>query len=307
MNINIWYEINQYQSGIYTHIAAADKLYQYFCETYPDINFTAKDYLNIPVDFNSNKHLLKLTKRPTSFHYIIIENPDNGKYFVISHADKGGSEVTYFPDYENLVELFPCVGMQKDDFKYEIIDTKYTPVSHVAHILVSEREAERLYNSKSKRIISDKPYFRSCAYLFRKWLYENDNRFDIKCERIGEIEFMEEMNQHAINIDLNCIGGVSDRTVNAMALGTALIRTKLPIEYHNPLIPNYHFAQVDCDDLSDYPRLADAFIDKYEELKKSPEYVKFLSENGRKYYEENNTLEAHLNILKKVINFNKLK
>jgi AraC-like DNA-binding protein len=64
-----------------------------------------------------------------------------------------------------------------------------------------------------------------------------------------------------------------------MGLQTALIRPKLTLKFHNNLIPDFHYAAVDCDDLSDYPKLADAYIDKFEYLKSNPEHVKFLADN----------------------------
>jgi hypothetical protein len=92
-----------------------------------------------------------------------------------------------------------------------------------------------------------------------------------------------------------------------MGVKSALIRPKLTIKYHNELIPDYHYASLRCDDLGNWKSVADAYIDRFEELKKHPDEIEFLSNNGRKWYEENATIDAHVNILKKVIDLNKLK
>ena len=107
-------------------------------------------------------------------------------------------------------------------------------------------------------------------------------------------------------MDINGVGEISCRSLDAMGLQTALIRPKLTIQYHNPLIPDYHYAEVKCNDLGDFKGLADAYIEKFEELKKDPDLVNFLSKNGREWYEQNATIESYLEIHLKLINLNKL-
>jgi hypothetical protein len=109
-------------------------------------------------------------------------------------------------------------------------------------------------------------------------------------------------------MDVNSVAEISARTIDGMGLGCAVIRPELVIEYHNKLIPNYHYAKVECDDLSDFKKLSDAYIDKFEELKNNPKLVEFYSQNGRKWYEENCTLDSYVRIyLDELIDLEKLK
>lgn len=80
----------------------------------------------------------------------------------------------------------------------------------------------------------------------------------------------------------------------------------MKIQYHNKLIPNYHYAEVECEDLSNYKELADKYIDKFEELKKDPDQVEFLSKNGRTWYEQNCKLDGYVNTYLDILNINKL-
>jgi hypothetical protein len=107
-------------------------------------------------------------------------------------------------------------------------------------------------------------------------------------------------------IDINSVAEISGRTTDAFGLGAALVRPKLGIKYHNPLIPDYHYAVVKCDDLADYPALADAYIERFNEVIKDKEFIHFLSVNGRKWYEENCTIKAHVDLLSELIDINKL-
>jgi hypothetical protein len=108
-------------------------------------------------------------------------------------------------------------------------------------------------------------------------------------------------------MDINGHAEISLRTIDALGLGNAVIRPKLLIQYHNPLIPDYHYAALKCDDQSNLKEMADAYIEKFEELKNNPELVRFLGENGRKWYVENARLDGYVNIHSQIINLEKLK
>ena len=136
---------------------------------------------------------------------------------------------------------------------------------------------------------------------------ENEKRIHIEETKIAPELFIDEMALNSINIDINGAAEVSCRTFDALGLQSALIRPKLNVKQHNELIPDYHYAALKCEDLGDWKTVGEAYVERFEDLKKDPELVKFLSENGRKWYEENATMDAHVNILKKLLDFNKLK
>ena len=310
MRLNFYYEIPTPGSiaGNTCHLVAAERFLNLCKNTYPDIEFNYINSWGITYE-NSIPTLKSCPGCKFSHFFVIIENPDNKKYFVISYWDSL-KDITLDGtgwDLENCVEIFPSAGTHKDNLFFKPIDLEYTPISPMTIFKSLEDKAEELYALKVNKITPKKLYFRGGNYGFREYLSLHDNRFIINNERIDPTQFAEEMSKNAINIDINAVAEISGRTVDALALGTALIRPKLSIKYHNELIPDYHYAEVKCEDQSDWPRLADAYVEKFEELKKDKELVKFLSENGRKWYEENATIDAHVNILKKLINLNKLK
>jgi hypothetical protein len=309
MKLNFYYEFPT--SGIAAdtcHLLAAEKLFNDSKIMYPDIEFT-----KINSHGYTYENGIPTTKSNPgckySHFFVIIENPDNKKYFVLSYWDKlidVKNQNGFCWDLENCVEIFASAGVHTDDIFYKPIDFNYTPISCLTIHKSGEDRAQELYKIKNKRIIPNKLHFRTGSYLFRKYLIENDNRFDIKTERLSPKDFIDELDQYLINIDINTVAEISGRTVDILALGSALIRPKLTIKFHNELIPDYHYAAVKCEDIHDYKKLADAYIDRFEDLKKDLEYVKFISENGRAWYEENASLDAHVNILKKLINYSKL-
>jgi hypothetical protein len=309
MKLNFYYEIPTPGSiaGNTCHLVAAERFLNLCKNTYPDIEFNYINSWGITYE-NGLPTLRSCPGCKFSHFFVIIENPDNKKFFVISYWDSL-KDITLngtFWDLENCVGIFPSAGTHTDNASFKPIDLDYTPIAPLTIHKSLEDKAQELYLLNVPKTTPDTLFFRGGNNGFREYLANNDKRFIINHERIDTAMFAEEMAKNTINIDINAVAEISGRTIDAMALGTALIRPKLSIKYHNPLIPDYHYAEVKCEDLSNWPRLADAYVERFEELKKDKELVRFLSENGRKWYEENATIDAHVNILKKVINLKKL-
>jgi hypothetical protein len=276
-----------------------------------------------------------------SWPHIIIQNDETGKYLLITCGDqlrrikKGvvmalnpdGTDDKWVPswDWENCVEIFTMCGVQDNERSYNPLDIEYTPVGGVAQFWSAEQEIQRLYKESVKNnewgVIGDKPRFKGAGgygqdteppvlkedrghfrhYLHDKPPYPGDDRFEMSTDRISAVDMMKWLNEYSFNIDINGAAEASCRTYEIMGLGRALIRPKLAIKHHNDLVPDYHYAEVKCDDLSNFKELADAYIERWEDLKKDPDFVRFLAENGRKWYEENGTMESMVKIFDKVV------
>jgi hypothetical protein len=309
MRLNFYYEFPQPPGSIYSdysHLVSSDRLYNLLKLENPNIEFNNINswYLNhdgIPGQKGTHCPSCKY-----GHFFLIIENPDNKKYFVISYWDKF-KDVDEFHkwDLENCVEMFAAVGVHLNDLTYEPCGKQYTPISYMSLYKSAEDRLSQVW--KNEKIIPERPFFRGYNYLFREYLRVNDNRFDIEHAKIPSHQFIDEIAKYSINIDLPSVAEISSRTSECLGLQSCMIRPKFTLKFHNPLIPNYHYAQVECDDLSNWKILADAYIDKFEEMKKDEEKARFFAINGRKWYEENSTIDAHVNILKKVIDLNKLK
>jgi hypothetical protein len=286
----------------FAFIMAADKLLHIFRKRYPEIEFEIVDLSYAGAA--STGPYCKFKDNPQCSSCLIIENPENKKYFLISYMDKLAAVASW--DLENCVEIFAAGGVHMEDLHYNVGSFPYTPISPPHVDYTWEIIAEEYYQQNLPKITPEKPFFMSQKpYLFRKYIH-NDPRFDSHIARATYKEFVEIIGGHSIVIDINSVAEISNRTVDAFSLGCALLRPKYTLKFHNDLIPDFHYAVVKCNDLSNYKELADAYIERFEELKKDKEMVRFLSINGRKWYEENATLESHVNILNKVINIEKL-
>lgn len=239
----------------------------------------------------------------------IIENPENGKFFVISIMDKIYPIFNIW-DLTNCMGVFASFGVHNNDVEYKLLNNaNYIPATNTTVHKEVYDDIEKLYKLKNERSILDRPFFIGGFYGMREKIYENDKRFDfynINNQRMNPHEFIKKMNSSKINIDINGVAEISARTLDIMGLGTALIRPKLTVQFHNPLIPDYHYAALRCDDQSNLKDLTDSYIERYNELKRDPDFVEFLSINGRKWYEENATIESCVRIFNEIIDLNKL-
>lgn len=242
----------------------------------------------------------------------IIENPDNGKHMAISYCDKNMwiSKDNGWKDLDNCVELFTPFGIHIDDVTYNYYEPKikYTPITNSTWLYLGYKEIINLSKLNIEKTIPEKPMFIGGGiWNFRKWIIDNDKRFNYIQNHVSSIEFMRIMSKYSIHIDFNGGAEVSNRTFDAFGLGAALVRPALKIQYHNKLIPGHHYAEVSCEDFSDYKTLADAYIDTFEKVKNDSEYRMFLAENGKKWWEDNCTIESYVKILTELINLDKLK
>ena len=77
------------------------------------------------------------------------------------------------------------------------------------------------------------------------------------------------------------------------------------------MIPDYHYIGVKVDDITAtgfnyYKEKADRIYKKYLEVKDKEHLLKFITNNARKWFLENGTIEANVNILHNSIDFKKL-
>jgi len=243
----------------------------------------------------------------------VIENPINQKFIAFSACDKIRYLLEFKEAFENCVEYLPLCGIHWDDFYYEQIPNfKYTPISGITHFTSSYNQIEKLYKeniTNDKRIFPDKIYFRANSWGVRAILNKASDKFCLKQERIYGGDFIDELNKYNVNFDVNSVAEISCRTFDVMGLGGALIRPELTIQFHNKLVPNYHYAAIKgnfhyIDENG--KEIVQAYLDRLEDLRKDPDFVRFLSENGRKWYEENCTIEKCSQIIVDRIDLNKL-
>lgn len=275
---------------------SADMLFEKVKLKYPDIEFNK---------INCAKFEQKHGWQKYGIFHIMIENPENEKYFLISFWDNLNSLIVC-PTWnlKNCVELFTSTGITSNLYDLNESSLKYTPISCMPLFKSAVDHIEKVYNVEKK--IKDVPHFRGCLYALRQDLQKTDNRFEITDQKIDRIDYINELAGRLINIDFHAACGVSYRSYDILGVQSCLLRTPFSAKTHNPIVPDYHFALVDIQDFHNIKAVGDAYIEKYEYLKKNKDEALWIAKNGREWYEKNSTLESHTNILLDLIDFNKL-
>ena len=310
MNINLIYDFGYTNYGY----GAVFHEYSLHClNNISDINFN-------PIDSNIlRSSTYKGNNDKYGPHYMMIENPDTKKYILVSYWDKL-IDITHHHvatnfDIENCVEVITSAGGIINDTYFRPIDYNYTPFSYTCTVKSSEETIEQIYRNTENRIYPELLSFRGYLYQFREHL-SHDNRFNIirkSDDFLTYEEYIHDIGKYHVNLSLNGAGEICTRDMEILGLGTALFRLKLATKFHNELIPNYHYISVDHDDIEStdlddyYKQLSDRIFQRYEQVKNDKDFIQFIANNGRKWYEENGTISANIKLLNKLINFDKLK
>lgn len=245
--------------------------------------------------------------------FLIIENPKNKKFIVVSFWDQ--IEDFFFPDgtywdMENCVEILTSVGAKRRGHTHELpTDVIYTPISYMPFTVRQENKIEEFL--ESEKTVPLKPSFQGHPYDFREFLLK-DSRFEV-LESVYEPDiYIKRLSESYLGLSINGAGEISHRDVEIMGCKSALFRTEFSIRLHEHLIPNHHYISVDWKDISfgdvykAWKEMADRIIDRFESVKNDIEYLKFVGQNGRDWYLRNGTHERNIEIICELINLDKL-
>ena len=125
-------------------------------------------------------------------------------------------------------------------------------------------------------------------------------------DKIFPVEtYFNYLTNNKICLSLNGAGEICNRDMEILSSRSVLLRPNLTLEFHNKLIPNYHYVSFEYS--NDPYKQSQIIIDKFNEIKDNNNLLSFISENGYNWYLENGTVNSNIEILKKIININKLK
>jgi hypothetical protein len=310
MNIDIIYENGGYD---WCYKAVFKDYFEYCTKNTSDVNFNYIDSFSLRIsDYKGNNE----NYGP---FYLKIQNPENKKYILVSYWDKlkditRHNNVTGF-DLKNCVEIITSAGAYDSPHSYNPLNDEYTPFAYTTSALECEQIIEQIHKNTQYRTYPETLSFRGLIYEFRNYLTK-DNRFNIIDKRRGGFlyhnEYLNELNNNHINLSLNGAGEICYRDIEILGLGTALIRFELVTQFHNKLIPDYHYISVPYKDIElkkldeYYKQLSDRLFDRFEQVKNDKDFIHFIANNGRKWYEENGTVAANVKILTELIDFKKL-
>jgi hypothetical protein len=123
----------------------------------------------------------------------------------------------------------------------------------------------------------------------------------------------KEMKKYKAALSLPGGTEICNRDIECFGIGVPVIRPSLQINFEDPLIPNYHY--ISFYQPCDYTPMGYPSYQSYEDFKKNliytwnkvkndKEYLSFIAENSKSWFDRNCKMESNLKFISKKINLN---
>lgn len=235
----------------------------------------------------------------------VIENMDNGDFYVLSVADNLSQAML---SEQNNSKLKKVLISQFIDYevKHHVRDnfSKYYPWIYFPMNLT---DLEYYYNERNKKTnLIDKLYFRGNTRE-RPILQHFDKEIFNGPYYIGDSsKYFEELINYSVALSIAGVGEICYRDIECMAIGVPILRFEYQSKFYEPLIPNYHYISIPYD--NSIPKHNGVHTDRlgesihakkleqrFKDVINDKEFLKFISKNARKYYEENLSSSVRVN------------
>jgi hypothetical protein len=241
----------------------------------------------------------------------VIENIDNGEFYVLSVSDDLTSGILNEQSNPKLKKVLISQFIE-DKVKHHVNDNydKYFPWIYFPMNLT---DLESYYLKRlQKTDFIDKLCFRGNT-SDRPILKHFDCEILDGPNYIGNSEtYFDDLINYSVGLSIAGVGELCYRDIECMALGIPLIRFEYQTKMFEPLIPNYHYISIPYDDeipshngtktdrLGGYKQ-AKKIEQRFKEVIYDKEFLNFISKNSRKYYKDNLSSDSRvtktLNIL----------
>ncbi len=217
-----------------------------------------------------------------------IQNDQTKHYYVIDCHD-----VPKTKDLEIIVRDHRCRRIlkcqyRKKTFKEAIYD-KVMPWTYFDRFWPA-KEAQLVALRKAART-SNTLYFRGATWARRDHVLDELQKKGIMNSDFRIIDFDDyllESSRHRVLMSLPGMADFCNRDVEAFASGACVLRPKLRNEFHNRLIPDYHYISVDTKYWKTDPvEVADKIEQRFTEIIDDQEYLRWVSRNAAQWYDEN--------------------
>lgn len=226
-------------------------------------------------------------------HILTIKNSKTNKYIIVSYWDRAEELTMTHLGWEpnNMISLYTSAGVR--DFTEKIKPLSYPCYSLEFDELCKTNKID--FKNKQNKELD----FRGYLYGDRLSL-SKIGEIKISSEKIFPVtEYYRSLSNNKIGLSLNGAGEICNRDMEILSAGSVLFRPKLKQKFHNGLIDGYHYISFDLD--PDPVKLNKIIIDRFNEIKDNEEYLEFIANNGYKWFLENGSVQANVNLMMKFL------
>lgn len=269
---------------------------------------------------------------PLSDVDFIFENQSNGEFFVISFAKNITSHAIHYLTSDKCLGILSAHFSRRfiyDHLKRSRLVNKIDKVHPWIFGFFQEFDVDKYRSIRdTAEKLNDKLYFKGGGWkgtnerTYRKvikilnskgYLNPNAIRIDHYLEELSkqEIAVSHYMDPDFFNSANEHPGELCYRDIEMMSIGVPYIRIEYKSELHKAFIPNYHYIVIPREIAyitfkeKGIEGVAQLFIDKYTEVKDDKDFLRYISKNQRKWYDENMSWPKSAELVYKLLNIKK--
>jgi hypothetical protein len=239
---------------------------------------------------------------------LLIYYPETDTYKGISFADSHSPLIDFFIDRNKNGDLLLFSQHANTDIYNKINQNFNFKFTWKASIYVPSSPYFSLDEFYIKRTLKteliDKFIFRGLVSSDSRTsaILLKENEWFTGPDILHSIEnYYDDIINYKVGLSLPGTGELCYRDIEYMAMGIPMMRFKYVTDLNPPLIPNYHYISIDrIDTPEDFKfnggiiateqvggeRFVKEYIKRFLEVKDNTQFLKFISKNARKYYED---------------------
>lgn len=262
---------------------------------------------------------------PENDNYILLSLFDNWRYHFMKHLGWNPKQMKQFfyaggfnfTDYFN----FKFVNQNNKDNEFPIdIKEVYQSFYYNPYFDCCYNNMDEISKLSHK---NDELFFRGWMWDSRKLMTDNLNQSDIIIidknqdnQNLDYIDYLTEIKNYKAALSLPGGTEICNRDIECFGIGVPVIRPSLQIKFEDPLIPNYHYISFyqPCDytpigypSYRSYEDFKKNLIYTWNKVKNDKEYLSFVSQNAKDWFDKNCKMESNLKFISKKINLDLLK
>ncbi len=275
-----------------------EKFTDYLCSNGIDTNIESAKTFEINLNGNKNEIAVRDS-------IAFIQNNSNDNYYVLDCHD------WIKPDDTKLIVQDPrCIKVLKCQynnsyFKKPIYDKIKTWTYFDRYWPSNE---ERFIKYRDTKPTINKLYFRGVAWGHRIFILDELIKQGVMNSDYDPIDFndyLHECSQHRIMLSLPGLADVCHRDIEGFAAGACVLRPKILNQFHNDLIPDYHYISIDIDVINTDPmETAKKIEQRFREVIDDNEFLDSISENAMKWFDENVRCNNVMKLTAELLNLN---
>jgi len=169
------------------------------------------------------------------------------------------------------------------------------------------KNEKSLIESRGIPRTSNSLYFRGADWAKRDRILEELSRKGVISSDFQIIDFddyFRETLEHRVILSLPGMADICNRDIEGFGSGTCVLRPTVETEFHNELIPDYHYISVDTKIRKNDPiEVADKIEQRFREIIDDHSYIASVVRNAANWYDENVRRDAAMKLTAELLGF----